>query len=364
MDATVRRCALRRAAALGVSAISCAIACADVMLVAGTDSGVPAQVQAFDAGGSPVLSLTPFGGFTGGVRVATADLNGDGHRDVLAGAGPGAPGGNVQAYDGVSGALLRNFFAYDLGFTGGVFVATGDVNGDGRADIVTGTDAGANGHVKVFDGISGQEIQSFLPYGASFSDGVRVASADVNNDGFDDIVTGAGGSSGGHVKVFDGNTGQELRSFFAYDGFVGGVHVASSDVNRDGRADIITGADEGASGGHVKVFDGATGQLTGSFLTFTGSTSGVRVAAGDVNGDGFADLSAALGNPSNGQISLLTPDGRPDDALLPFGPSYTGGIFVGMAAIPEPATVALLGVAALLARARPSVARDRRLLRR
>lgn len=352
MYRTIARSALLRAAALSAAAASFTVARADVMLVAGTDSGVPGQLRAFDASGSPVLTLSPFGGFSGGVRVAAGDLNGDGHPDVLAGAGPGAAGGNVQAYDGVSGALFRNFFAYDFGFSGGVFVAAGDVSGDGRPDIVTGTDAGAAGHVKVFDGVNGQEIRSFLAYGASFTGGVRVASADVNDDGFDDIITGAGGGPGGHVKVFDGSTGQELRSFFSYDGFSGGVYVAAGDVNGDGLADIITGAGAGAPHGHVKVFDGATGQLSANFFAFTGFTGGVRVATGDVAGDGTPYLAAALGEPSAGQLGIFSTGGTPLDGLLPFGPSYTGGIFVGAAAIPEPATITLLGLAALLMRQR------------
>src|SRR5687768_17521486 len=102
------------------------------------------------------------------------------------------------------------------------------------ADIITGAGAGApNGHVKVFDGVTSAETQSFFAY-PGFAGGVRVASGDVNNDGVSDIITGAGpGSSGGHVKVFDGVTGAEIRSFSAFGGFSGGVFVGSGDVNGD-----------------------------------------------------------------------------------------------------------------------------------
>jgi hypothetical protein len=94
-----------------------------------------------------------------------------------------------------------------------------------------------------------------------------------------DIITGAGaGSVGGHVKAFDGATGALIRSFFAYDGFGGGARVGSGDVTGDGVPDIITGAGPGAAGGHVKVFDGATGALVRSFLAFDGFDGGVYVA--------------------------------------------------------------------------------------
>ena len=145
------------------------------------------------------------------------------------------------------------FFAYPVAFKGGVRVAAGDVNGDGGPDIITGTGPGA-AHVKAYAGSGLTEVHSFLPYGANFSGGVFVAAGDVNGDGAADIVTGADAGAGPHVKVFDGRTGAEFRSFFAYPvSFTGGVRVAAGDVNGDGVADIITGTGPGG-GPHVKVF--------------------------------------------------------------------------------------------------------------
>jgi hypothetical protein len=94
-------------------------------------------------------------------------------------------------------------------------VALGDVNGDGTVDIITGTEAGVGGHVKAFSGLDGLEIRSFLAYPGA-SGGVWVACADLDGDGKDDIITGAGSGVGGHVKVFSGATGLELRNFLAY----------------------------------------------------------------------------------------------------------------------------------------------------
>jgi hypothetical protein len=72
---------------------------------------------------------------------------------------------------------VRSFFAYNANFLGGVRVAAGDVDGDGRADIITGAGAGAQGHVKVFNGQTGAEIRSFFAYGPNFTGGVYVASS-------------------------------------------------------------------------------------------------------------------------------------------------------------------------------------------
>ncbi|MGD9689877.1 MAG: FG-GAP-like repeat-containing protein [Phycisphaerales bacterium] len=210
----------------------------------GLDEGPTAQVFVFGGGRVP-FSFQPYPGFTGGVRVAMGDITGDGEPDVITGAGPGSPGGHIRVFDGTSNAVISSFFAFGPGFTGGVHVASGDVNGDGRDDIITGADAGGGPHVKVFDGATGGEIRSFFAYGTGFLGGVRVAAGDVNGDGFDDIITGAGAGGGPHVKVFDGATHAELHSFFAFPGFLGGVYVASGDVNGDGLDDIITGPDAG-----------------------------------------------------------------------------------------------------------------------
>jgi hypothetical protein len=161
-------------------------------------------------------------------------------RDIITGAGDGST--HVRRFDGQSQSIKASFFAFPPSFTGGVRVAAGDVNGDGTADIVTGAGPGAGPHVKVFEGQTSAELDSFLAYNPVFAGGVYVASGDINGDTVYDIVTGAGGGGGGHVKVFDGATGSEVKSFFAFAGGAAAeVRVAAGDVNGDGYADIIAG---------------------------------------------------------------------------------------------------------------------------
>ena len=170
------------------------------------------------------FNFAPYGTqFHGGVRVATGDVTGDGRADLIVAAGPGG-GPLVKVYDGVTGNLVRSFYAYATGFTGGVNLAVGDVTGDGRLDIITGADAGGGPHVQVFDGKSFNVVRSFLAYNAGFSGGVRVAVGDVNLDGRSDIITGAGIGGRPHVKVFDGASGGVLRRFFEFSaGFAGSL---------------------------------------------------------------------------------------------------------------------------------------------
>jgi hypothetical protein len=188
-------------------------------------------------------------GFTGGVNVAVADVNADGTADIITAAGPGG-GPHVKVIDGTklgqlqanfqiaNSALLGSFFAYAPNFTGGVYVAAGDLNGDGHADIITGAGAGGGPHVKAISGtkltqlLANAEIAdtallaSFFAYDPSFLGGVRVAAGVADSGSLPDIITGAGPGGGPHLLAFDFPSLSVLDSFMAFDpGFTGGVFV-------------------------------------------------------------------------------------------------------------------------------------------
>ena len=293
-------------------------------------SGGASTVSLIDPNtGQQIGTAVPFPGFSGEIRVVSGDVNGDGRVDIIAGAGPGG-GPAVTVLDSQTGQPMMSFFAYDAQFTGGVFVSVRDVNNDGILDIITGAGAGGGPHVKVFNGSNLQEMRSFFAYDVAFTGGVTVAAIDLNGDNILDIVTGAGPGGGPHVKVFDGASNTIISQWFAYPiSFTGGVFVAAGDIGNDGNIEVVTGAGQGG-GPVVGVWDPYTGALLAQLMAYDSQfTGGVRVGVSDGNFDGVLDLVTGAGPGGGPQVNGYNFPNL--DLLFSFfsgDPSDRSGVFV------------------------------------
>jgi hypothetical protein len=232
-------------------------------------------------------------GFTGGVTVAAGDINADSIPDIITAPAKNAPP-LVRVYNAFTGKEERNFFAYDPGFYGGVNLAAGDVNGDGKTDIITGTASGGVPLVNVFDGATGRLTRAFFAYDPAFRGGVTVAAADTNGDHKADIVTGTGLGGVPLVNVFSGSNAHLLHAFFAFNpSFLGGVTVAAGDLDGDGKADIVVGNGVGADN-EIRTYDGPTAILRNQVAvhdTHLGvNANGLTLALMDLDNDGKLDI--------------------------------------------------------------------------
>ena len=269
-----------------------------------------------------------------GSSIAVGDLGNDGVAEVVIGAPIGASP-EVRILRG-DGSRIIAFLAYDKDMTQGVTVGVGDVNGDGKKEIVTGTGPGAVAQVRVFTALGTETMISggFFPYGKEFKGGVNVAVADVDSDGRAEIITAPGPTGGPNVQIWSGD-GVKKDDFFAFDNnFTGGLHIAAGDLDSDGRAEIVAALAD-ASPPTVRIFS-APGR-DGTFQKireFTGIDSGFRgglnLAIGDVDGDGRVEILVAPNSLGGPHVHVYRADGSLIGAFFSGDESDRGGVVLGV----------------------------------
>ena len=185
-----------------------------------------------------------------GASVTSGDFGGDATDSwVQAWPNPESKGMlTVSMFEPFQHAQRQDVFAPQLG-AAPVELASGDLDGDGNAELVVGSGPGVQPWISVFrrDIITGRWVSAggFQPFDSQHQAGVSVASGDVNADGADDIV--AGNRAGrGHVRLFSGRTFGLLDGFWAFDSANNtGARVAAGDVDGNGRTDILVLPTEG-----------------------------------------------------------------------------------------------------------------------
>jgi hypothetical protein len=270
-------------------------------------NGPDQRVAVYEPDGTQVKEFTAYPGlFQGGVRVAMADLTGDRRPEMVTAPGPGIePELEVFSQEWVNGrdrgTRLAHFLAFDPSFRGGVNVATGDVDGDGRAEIVAGAGKGHTPDVRVFDG-SGRELFRFAAFGPDYDGGVSVATGDLNGDGRAEIVVGTL-ESPARIRVFDRTvpTGPVILPFPAG---AGGVEAGVADLNGNARGMILAG---GTAGEHpaLALIDPFTGAVLHSVDLLANVFSGIRVAGGDLNGDGRDEIVITPGFGGDSRVHVF-----------------------------------------------------------
>jgi hypothetical protein len=293
-------------------------AVAQEFAVASSDGSKPVSLQSLASGFAPRGVFVPFGGtYKGAINVASGDFNGDGVQDIAVSKGPGAGSNDVvQIFDGTNANVIAQFSVFgNTSFTGGVSLALSDVNGDGKADLIVSPQTLGGPSVRVFNAANFSILRDFFAFeGAkAFTGGISVASADVDSDGYSDIVIGAGKGGNSRIQVISGRDVTTVApvtpalgynpysDFSAFEpGFAGEVYVSANDFDGDGRADLLIGTGAGGGGRYRAYTSRIDGRLGGLIVDQTAlgysGTGGISVTARDINGDNRGDITVGFLN--------------------------------------------------------------------
>ncbi len=268
-----------------------------------TANGPDQRVAVFERDGTQVVEFTAYPGlFQGGVRVALADVTRDRRPELITAPGPGMePEIGVFSQQYVNGRdrgnRLGHFLAFEPSFRGGVSVASGDVDGDAHNDIVVGAGKGRAAEVRAFDA-SGRQLFGFVAFGDGYEGGVSVATGDLNGDGRSEIVVGTLAAPG-RIRVFD----RTVPISPVITAFSAGVQVGVADLAGNARGVIVAGETTGDNP-RMALIDPVTGAILRS-ADLTGPLSGIRVAAGDLNSDGRDEIVVSSGFGGDGRVRIL-----------------------------------------------------------
>jgi hypothetical protein len=191
--------------------------------------------------GQKVREFKPYDGkFTGDISFAVADLDGDKTKEIITGAGQGG-GPHVRVFNKDGKPLIGGFFAYDKNFKGGVRVAVMDLDGDKVQEIITAAGQGGGPHIRIFNKDGKPLIGGFFAYEQNFRGGVSLAVGDIDGDGKKEILTAPGAGRSPEVKIFN-KDGKNLNSFMAYENdFRSGLRIMSDDLDGDKNFEILVG---------------------------------------------------------------------------------------------------------------------------
>lgn len=272
--------------------------------------------------------FAPYGtGYSKGISGAIGDVNGDGADEIVTISGA-ATTGQVRVFDLTGKSLSWNVFPFEKTYTGGGKVAVGDTDADGKKEIIVVPAGSRVPEVFVFKYGQSAPIKKFTVFQATFRGGLSVASGDIDYDGKDEVIV-ATASQGGNVAAYGGDGKFWGLSIFPFgQAYKGGLSVAYG-AFRESQPGLAVGTLSGANG-RVKVISAEKNfKVWGDFYPFGRDyKSGTNVAAADVNGDSVSEVLTAVASNGVSQVVAYTTAGKIQNTVnfFPFGKSEAGGV--------------------------------------
>jgi hypothetical protein len=329
-----------------VSVTVAAATTTDFVVGFGTGSGgqlsVIGQGFPFSVTSSMSRAWPGYNGSVGETRPVACDLYGDGRHEFVVGFGPGG-GGWLEVLDSADRGFAHlawiqvKYPGYDA-TNGETFPACGDIDGDGRDEIVVGLGTGGGGWLQIFDDattgyapmpgtpVANGWLQVQWPGYDASNGATHPAVGDFDGDGMAEIAVGLGTGGAGWIQVFDDqahgfapmsevSNGWIAPSWPGYDSANGDSYPAACDLDGDGKAEIVVGLGTG-SGGWVQILDDATTGFAprsapgGSWIQtnwggYNAANGTTHPSCADLNGDGKPDILLGLGDGGWGWMQIF-----------------------------------------------------------
>lgn len=299
---------------------------ATLRLTAGPNSSADPKFRRFTKNGSLIGSTLAYSrSLQSGINLASGDVDGDGKSEIITvPANSGSP--QVKVFS-TSGRLKYSFKAFDSSYKTGLSVAACDTNQDGVDEIVVGAGAGLSPKVRVLS-YRGVVKKQFYVFPKKELIGANLACADVNNDGTPEVVATAASVAAPKIRIYK-TSGVFISQFFAFPAAQQmRLSIALGDVNNNGLAEIVTAPKSGAAP-KIRIFK-STGSLVRQFSAYSSSfTGGVQLAIADTNLDGKVDIITGPGAGISPKLKIFSGQGSLRTQFNAFNNRFLGGISVG-----------------------------------
>lgn len=263
--------------------------------------------------------------FQGFSEIKAGDLNNDGNIELVLGAAIGQEP-RIKIMN-INGSVKKEFLAYDPSFLGGLSIALGDLDGDGKLEIIVAPKTNGLGKIKVFD-LNGNFKKEMAAYSRDFKGEVVLAAGNVNGEGFDEIVIAFGAGAKSDIRILNAE-GKLIGAFFAFSrDYLGGLELAVANLNgfkNGGKSEIIVMPRVGKET-EIKIFDNH-GKVLKSFFAFSRSyKGGASLSVGDLNNDGILEIVVGAQAGAAPHVRVFNINGIIMESFYAWEESFSGGV--------------------------------------
>jgi len=304
-----------------------------VVTAAGPGGGP--HVRAFNLEGQARVNpnkLFPYAdNFRGGVNVATGDIDGDGEDEIIT--APKAGGGpQVRVFEADGTVRGIEIWPFHANSRTGINVATGDTDGDGKDEIALAQEQDGHAWVKVYKYNNSKEVLGEWNAFDNAECGASVAMGDIDYDGKAEVIVGAGPGGGPHIRVYEADGTRKAIQFFAFHpDYRGGIDVAAGDIDNDGKADI--GVCQKTEQAWCKVYRyNSTQTLYSEWKAYGEFAVGANIDMADIDGDNMAEVITGAGPTGGPQVRAFEYDGTAftQTNFFAYDSKFRGGVDVAV----------------------------------